>query len=80
MESILFFRQMVVECGTCKQACSSLKLDYHHIHSHYEKSIIIERILFCIKDKRAEMFDDDYCAYETQLQIGTHQALAKSVC
>lgn len=38
------------------QACSFLKVEHHHIHSHYEKSII-ERTVQYLKD-RTEMFDD----------------------
>ena len=39
------------------QACKFLRLP-HHIHSPYEKSIIIERTMqYMIKD-RTEMFDD----------------------
>jgi len=38
------------------QACKFLKLN-HHIHSSYEKSIIIERTIQYIKD-RTESFDD----------------------
>jgi putative transposase len=38
------------------QACQFLKLK-HHIHSHYEKSIIIERTIQYIKD-RTESFID----------------------
>jgi putative transposase len=38
------------------QACRFLKLQ-HHIHSSYEKSIIIERTMQYIKD-RTESFDD----------------------
>ena len=38
------------------QACKFLKLN-HHIHSSYEKSIIIERSIQYIKD-RTECFDD----------------------
>ena len=37
------------------QACNFLKL-YHHLHSHYEKSLI-ERTMQYIKD-RTENFDD----------------------
>ncbi len=40
------------------QACKFLKLN-HHIHSSYEKSIIIERTMQYIKD-RTECFDNDY--------------------
>src|SRR5438093_29217 len=40
------------------QACRFLKLYHHHIHSYYEKSIIIiERTIQYIKD-RTEIFDD----------------------
>ena len=46
--------------GTCyPQACRVLNLD-HHIHSHYEKSII-ERNMQYIKD-RTEGFDDYFHA------------------
>jgi putative transposase len=38
------------------QACNFLKIT-HHLHSSYEKSIIIERTIQYIKD-RTEMFDD----------------------
>jgi putative transposase len=38
------------------QACNFLKIT-HHLHSAYEKSIIIERTIQYIKD-RTEMFDD----------------------
>jgi putative transposase len=38
------------------QACQFLKLNHHHIHSPYEKSII-ERTIQYIKD-RTECFDD----------------------
>jgi len=39
------------------QACKFLKLK-HHIHSSYEKSIIIERTMQYIKDRTKEYFDD----------------------
>jgi putative transposase len=39
------------------QTCRFLKLK-HHIHSSFEKSIIIERTMQYIKD-RTESFDDD---------------------
>ena len=39
------------------QACKFLKLD-HHIHSSYEKSVIIERTMQYIKDRTIERFDD----------------------
>jgi putative transposase len=38
------------------QACQVLKLNHHHIHSSYEKSIM-ERTIQYIKD-RTECFDD----------------------
>src|SRR6478752_974349 len=38
------------------QACRFLRLDHHHIHSSYEKSII-ERTMQYIKD-RTDSFDD----------------------
>ncbi len=38
------------------QDCKFLKID-HHLHSHYEKSII-ERTMQYIKDRTAESFDD----------------------
>jgi putative transposase len=45
------------DCGTYyPQACQFLKLNCHHIHSLYEKSII-ERTIQYIKD-RTECFDD----------------------
>jgi putative transposase len=45
------------------QACQFLKLDHHHIHSSYEKSII-ERTMQYIKD-RTEGFDDYFpCSKE----------------
>ena len=39
------------------QACQFLDVEHHHIHSSFEKSIIIERTLQYIKD-RTEGFDD----------------------
>ena len=39
------------------QACKFLKLE-HHLHSAYEKSIIIERTIQYIKDRTEECFDD----------------------
>jgi hypothetical protein len=51
-----YFLQMVVELGIYPQACNFLKIT-HHLHSAYEKSIIIERTIQYIKD-RTEMFDD----------------------
>ena len=59
-----YFLQMV-ELGIYPQACNFMKMT-HHLHSVYEKSIIIERTIQYIKD-RTEMFDDyfpcrkDYC-------------------
>ena len=50
------FLLMVVH-GIHSQACRFLKLLHHHIHSYYEKSIIIERTIQYLKD-RTEMFDD----------------------
>ncbi len=38
------------------QACRFLKLK-HHLHSHYEKSLI-ERTMQYIKDRTKESFDD----------------------
>jgi putative transposase len=49
------FLPMVV-FGIHPQACQFLKLNHHHIHSSYEKSII-ERTIQYIKD-RTECFDD----------------------
>ena len=43
-------------CTWYPQACKFLRLP-HHIHSPYEKSIIIERTMQYIKD-RIEMFDE----------------------
>jgi hypothetical protein len=54
---------MAVERGTPhKQACNFfLKVEQHHIHSHYEEKGIIERTLQqYLKDRTAEMFVDDY--------------------
>jgi hypothetical protein len=53
----IHFLQMV-EPGIYPQACNFLKIT-HHLHSAYEKSIIIERTIQYIKD-RTEMFVDDY--------------------
>ena len=39
------------------QACQFLDVEHHHIHSSFEKSIIIERTIQYIKD-RTEGFDD----------------------
>lgn len=39
------------------QACKFLKID-HHIHSSYEKSIIVERTMQYIIKDRTESFDD----------------------
>ena len=39
------------------QACQFLKLK-HHLHSPFEKSIIIERTIQYIKDRTEEGFDD----------------------
>jgi putative transposase len=41
------------------QACQFLKLQ-HHIHSAYEKSIVIERTIQYIKDRTTEGFFNDY--------------------
>jgi hypothetical protein len=54
----IYFLQMV-ELGIYPQACNFLKITHHHLHSAYEKSIIIERTIQYIKD-RTEMFVDDY--------------------
>jgi putative transposase len=40
------------------QACKFLRLE-HHLHSSFEKSIIIERTIQYVKD-RTECFDDYY--------------------
>jgi len=40
------------------QACRFLKLPQHHIHSPFEKSIIIERTMQYIKDRTKDCFDD----------------------
>ncbi len=47
------------------QACRFLKLK-HHLHSHYEKSII-ERTIQCIKD-RTEWFDDYFPCKRTSVK------------
>jgi len=57
-KAYIHFLQMV-ELGIYPQACNFLKITHHHLHSAYEKSIIIERTIQYIKD-RTEMFVDDY--------------------
>jgi putative transposase len=47
------------------QACRFLKLT-HHIHSAYEKSIIVERTMQYIKDRTTECFDATFHAKENQ--------------
>jgi len=49
------------------QACRFLKLQ-HHIHSAYEKSIVIERTIQYIKDRTTEYFYDYFpCRKKKQL-------------
>ena len=60
------------------QACRLLKID-HHLHSPYEKSIIIERTMQYIKD-RTESFDDCFPCNKEGLQFLPYQKLAQPIC
>ena len=51
------------------QACQFLKLK-HHLHSPFEKSIIIERTIQDIKDRTEEGFDDYFpCRKRTECKL-----------
>jgi hypothetical protein len=56
-KAFTYFLQMV-ELGIYPQACNFLKIT-HHLHTAYEKCIIIERTIHYMKD-RSEMSVDDY--------------------
>jgi putative transposase len=72
-------RTVVAVLGIHPQACKFLGLE-HHLHSSFEKSIIIERTIQYIKD-RTETFDDYFpCRKNKCRLIRTCDALAESVC
>jgi putative transposase len=70
---------MVAVLGIHPQACKFLKLE-HHLHSSFEKSIIIERTIQYVKD-RTECFDDYFpCRKNKCRLIRTRDALDESIC
>jgi putative transposase len=71
---------MVAVLGIHPQACKFLKLE-HHLHSSFEKSIIIERTIQYVKD-RTECFDDYFPCRKNKCRLirTCDVLLAESVC
>jgi putative transposase len=68
----------VAVLGIYPQARQFLKLNHHHIHSSYEKSII-ERMMQYIKG-RTECFDDYFpCRKKEKLQAEARTKMVKSI-
>jgi len=62
------------------QTCRFLKLKHHHLHSLYEKSMIIERKIQYFKD-RTESFDDYFpCMKEGRKDVNYSMLEIGSIC